>query len=1411
MVSSAWVSRGLALLVLVGCADTNDGSTVVPSPSIETFTATPQTVLRGASSTLSWEVTGASGLVVEDGEGGGQVVAVGADAQSGSASVTPGATTTYTLRAVAERDGQVSAEVTAEVTVTVVEPPQPTLALTVSPEAIAQGATAVLSWTTTDADTLALDAGGEAVSLGDADIAAGSVEVTPEATTTYAMTATGPGGSVQAEVTVTVLALPTIDVFEVAPTQIPFGASAELAWETTDADSVAVFTGETLVADGLTADGTLEVNPEQTTVYTLVVEGDGGQARSDATLTVDDELRVTLDGPESIDAGQSAQLTWTTNGATRIELVAEPGGIVDTTGKAVAGDSVSVTPEQTAVYTLTASRDGATEMASVTVTVAPRVVITALTATPDMVFTGEATTVAWATENATQVQLRDGDDSVIVEAAGQRTIEDLSGPRTFTLVAEGVGGPVEQSVSVDVTDRPIPVIRSFTVNPDAIGLDETATLAWEVGRAQVLRLRGDQDEGPGVDVPVGDDQLETGSVEVSPFLSTRYTLTAMNEDGEVTAQATLEVPAAILEFRADPLAIQPDDAVEVAWRVQGVFGLELNVNGEPVPDVAFGADGRGGVTLRGLSPPLLIELHVRNNEDDLRQTIEVDGLPPDVREFASSVNEVGIDGLATLNWLTTRGLTDFQLVAQPAVGDGFDIDVPPALWEDGVTDVTPVFDTTYVLNISNGFGFQFAVVQVAVPLRILAFEAVPNPAVYGEDVELRWTVQGAQGVEYRLGGAEPTVGFVGENGFGTGELVAVTQAGTVELTAFVGENGRVTDGLELTIAAPVIEAFEATPDVGQRGEVFMLSWRNRGAATIAVEATDARGTYTVDVGLLDPKEDFIELPLVFATTFELTATNPTGTAVSQETVTISNEVPEILAFGADPQTVDVGGSTLLSWTTVGAVEGKIVTWDAEYGEVLGMVDLALGQLDSGSLTLDDIGDFTYLELRVRGVNDDVDSARLTVGVHGESGTLRVSELFYDAGNLEPRLQWIELYNEAPFDVNLVDTAIGYGLGDWTVTTLQGPTLRVPAFGCVVVAGPDSEPANHLPVFDAAFLLPAVIPRAGARAAGLALFWDPADEVQRGDNAFDGVVYGDALQEGDVFDIHGADAFAPFVEDAPPGSSLHRLFFDLLQVNGVGDDKDPVEELGIEAFPEFYVLDAPTPGRCYGLWPASPGEDEDAQVFQGRRRGPEAGGNSVGIVGYHISSFDTEVLFGGQLAQCQDEFPGGLLCVVPPGTGRVDLTLRNRGQGEIVYRDWYEYEPIDFCILQFPPEIVMDVGETEQIFGRVYEAGVTDAPGDSGAFVVQWGYGPAFGDAAFAPETFAWFDARYNVQVGNDDEYMVDFLGEREGRHRHAFRVRPDASDIWTYCDADGTVNNAPDDENFFEAQASGTLEVLLPQ
>jgi len=160
------------------------GSSGDDEVTIDAFTATPPTISSGQTSTLAWLTTNATTVEIQPD--------VGPVAGSGNVDVTPAATTTYTLTA-----GGTGGPVTQTVVVTVSAAPRVD-AFAASPAVVSPGGTATLSWETSNATSVAIDGGVGAVAVD------GSVDVTPEATTTYTITALGAGGSDAAQVTVTV-------------------------------------------------------------------------------------------------------------------------------------------------------------------------------------------------------------------------------------------------------------------------------------------------------------------------------------------------------------------------------------------------------------------------------------------------------------------------------------------------------------------------------------------------------------------------------------------------------------------------------------------------------------------------------------------------------------------------------------------------------------------------------------------------------------------------------------------------------------------------------------------------------------------------------------------------------------------------------------------------------------------------------------------------------------------------------------------------------------------------------------------------------------------------------------------------------------------------------------------------------
>ncbi len=78
---------------------------------------------------------------------------------------------------------------------------------------------------------------------------------------------------------------------------------------------------------------------------------------------------------------------------------------------------------------------------------------------------------------------------------------------------------------------------------------------------------------------------------------------------------------------------------------------------------------------------------------------------------------------------------------------------------------------------------------------------------------------------------------------------------------------------------------------------------------------------------------------------------------------------------------------------------------------------------------------------------------------------------------------------------------------------------------------------------------------------------------------------------------------------------------------------------------------------------------------------------------------------------------------------------------------------DWANLQWPPTITINEGGSDTVYGRVYEPGVTDAAG-AGAGILAWVGISGAGDNSDPSGWTNWIPATYNVDSGNNDEYMA---------------------------------------------------------
>jgi hypothetical protein len=146
------------------------------SPVINSFSANKSSIEAGETAILTWTTTNASSVTISPG--------VGTVAASGSTTITPATTTTYTLVANGKSGNQVSS------TATIAVMPRIPPTISIGQATIQSGQSTSLSWNAPGATNVSI------MQVGNVGIR-GTTQVSPDKTTTYTLTATYIDGTAQ--------------------------------------------------------------------------------------------------------------------------------------------------------------------------------------------------------------------------------------------------------------------------------------------------------------------------------------------------------------------------------------------------------------------------------------------------------------------------------------------------------------------------------------------------------------------------------------------------------------------------------------------------------------------------------------------------------------------------------------------------------------------------------------------------------------------------------------------------------------------------------------------------------------------------------------------------------------------------------------------------------------------------------------------------------------------------------------------------------------------------------------------------------------------------------------------------------------------------------------------------------------
>ena len=315
---------------------------VEQNPPTCTLTASPTTINPGGSSTLTWSSTGGTSWGIDPN--------IGTITASGSRSVSPTSTTTYTFLVVGPGGSKTC---TATVTVNGGGSGGPTCTLTASPTTINPGGSSTLVWSSTGGTGWGMQPNIGTI------IASGSKAVSPTSSTTYTFVVTGPGGTVKTcAVTISVETPAPSCAITPSTVSIASGGSTTISWSTAGATSV------TLNGSAVPVVGSQTVSPQSTTSYTIVASNQyGSQITCTSVVNVGGNTDVTptcsiSPAEETISPGGSVTLNWSSTGAISATLRDTAAGVTQTVSVNSPVAGYLVYPTNNTTYEFTATGPG---------------------------------------------------------------------------------------------------------------------------------------------------------------------------------------------------------------------------------------------------------------------------------------------------------------------------------------------------------------------------------------------------------------------------------------------------------------------------------------------------------------------------------------------------------------------------------------------------------------------------------------------------------------------------------------------------------------------------------------------------------------------------------------------------------------------------------------------------------------------------------------------------------------------------------------------------------------------------------------------------------------------------------------------------------------------------------------------
>src|SRR3989338_3213106 len=321
-----------------------------------------------------------------------------------------------------------------------------------------------------------------------------------------------------------------------------------------------------------------------------------------------------------------------------------------------------------------------------------------------------------------------------------------------------------------------PVISSFAALPASINFGQSTTLSWSTSNATTVTLKA------------GSAIISTApsnSLNVSPFQTTTYTLTANNGSNEVSSSVTVTVNVGqpvITSLSANPSSITAGQNSTISWTTTNANNIVLKLGSTNI------ASSGTSVLISPTQTSTYVLTASSSTGESVTGSVTVTVNPqpqaPVISSFIATPATITSGQSSTLSWNTSNATTVTLKQGSTIVGNG----TSPAI-------VTPSQTATYTLTAINSVtsvSANVTIVVTSVPQPLInQFTASSVSINKGESVRLTWQTANASSVSLNQG-----VGAVVLTGF---KDISPAATATYTLTAQNSQGQQVTQNITVTV------------------------------------------------------------------------------------------------------------------------------------------------------------------------------------------------------------------------------------------------------------------------------------------------------------------------------------------------------------------------------------------------------------------------------------------------------------------------------------------------------------------------------------------------------------------------------------------------------------------------------------